>query len=251
MEESRCSIEQCDIFDFMAYHVGMAVLHPGGLWATEQLAEKCRLSRESKVLDVACGKGTSAVYLAKKYQCQIAGVDIDEKLIEPANRLAQKQGISGQVTFRVGDALDLPFPANEFDVTLSQAFLILVSDKKQAIQEAMRVTKPGGFIGWLELSFHKPPPDNLFVAAESSACAFCVRNTLTFDEWRALFQECGMTDLEVIAGEMGMRQRRMFRDEGVVNAICIMWKWLFNSRIRRRMNAVFGFFREYSEYAHV
>ena len=165
-----------------------------------------------------------------------------------ADGLAQKQGLSSQVEFRVGDALDLPFPANEFDVALSQAFLILVSDKKQAICEAIRVTKPGGFIGWLELSFYKQPPDSLFHAAASSACAFCVRNTLTFDEWRALFHACEMTDLEVIAGEMGMRQRRIFRDEGLVNAICIMWKWLFNPRIQRRMNAVFEFFREHSEY---
>ncbi len=52
----------------------------------------------------------------------------------------------------------LPFSANEFDVTLSQALLIRTSDKKQAVREAIRVTKPGGFIGWLELSFYKHLP---------------------------------------------------------------------------------------------
>ena len=40
MEEAKCSIEQCDIFDFMAYHVGMTVLHPGGLWATEKTSSR-------------------------------------------------------------------------------------------------------------------------------------------------------------------------------------------------------------------
>lgn len=39
MDDARCSIEACDIFDFMAYHVGMTVLHPGGLWATEKLVD--------------------------------------------------------------------------------------------------------------------------------------------------------------------------------------------------------------------
>lgn len=248
MDDARCSIEACDIFDFMADRVGMTVLHPGGLWATEKLAEACRISGKSRVLDIACGKGTSAVYLAKRCQCQITGLDVNERLVEQANKLAQKQKVSGQVEFRVGDALNLPFPADEFDVVLSQAFLILIPDKKQAIREAIRVTKPGGSIGWLELSFHKQPPESLFLAAVSSACAFCVRNTLTFDEWEALFRECGMADIQVITGEMGMRQRRMFRDEGFANAARIMWKWLFDARIRKRMNVVFDFFREYSEY---
>jgi len=248
MEEVKCSIEQCDIFDFMAFHVGMTVLHPGGLWATEGLAEKCHIAKGSRVLDVGCGKGTSAVYLAKRYGCQITGVDIEERLVEQANELARRRKVSGQVRFQIGDALDLPFPAHEFDVTFSQAFLILVADKKQAIREAIRVTNPGGFIGWLELSFYKQPTDSLFRAATSSACAFCIRNTLTFDEWQALFQECGMADLDVVTGEMGMRQRRMFRDEGFLNAAKIMWKWLFNARIRKRMDAVFEFFREHSEY---
>ncbi|MDZ7399666.1 MAG: methyltransferase domain-containing protein [candidate division KSB1 bacterium] len=248
MEEAKCSIEQCDIFDFMAYHVGMTVLHPGGLWATERLAEKCRIAQDSKVLDIGCGKGTSAIYLAKKYHCKVTGVDIEDRLIEQANDLVHKRGVSRQVQFQTGDALSLPFPADEFDVALSQAFLILVPDKKQAVREALRVTKAGGFIGWLELSFYQHPPDSLFREAESSACAFCIRNTLTFDEWQELFEGCGMRDVEVIRGEMGMRQRRMFRDEGFWNATRIMWKWMFNPRIRRRMNAVFEFFREHSEY---
>jgi len=226
----------------------MTVLHPAGLWATEKLAEACQISSRSRVLDIACGKGTSAIYLAKRYQCPITGLDIDERLVEQANKLAQRQKVSQQVRFQVGDALNLPFPADAFDVTLSQAFLILVPDKKQAIREAIRVTKPGGFVGWLELGFHKQPPESLFLAATSSACAFCVRNTLTFDEWESLFRECGMTDVRVTTGGMGMRQRRMFGDEGLSNAARIMWKWLFNARIRKRMNAVFDFFREHSEY---
>ncbi len=248
MEEVKCSVEQCDIFDFMAYHVGMTVLHPGGLWATEKLAERCGITKESKVLDIGCGRGTSAIYLAERYHCQITGVDIDDELIGQANRLARKRAISRQVEFRVGDALNLPFSADEFDVTLSQALLVLIADKEQAIREAIRVTKPGDFLGWLELSFYKRPPDSLFDAAASSACVACIRNTLTFDEWKGLFQECGIRDVEVVIGEMGMRQRRMFRDEGLWNAAKIMGKWLFNTRIRRRMNAVFEFFREHSEY---
>jgi SAM-dependent methyltransferase len=119
-----CSIERCDIFDFMASHVGMTVIHPGGLTATRRLAESCPLGPQSRVVDIACGKGTSAVYLARRYVCSVAGVDISEDLIAQGTALALRQGLGHKVSFRVGDALELPFGDGEFDVAVSQAMLV-------------------------------------------------------------------------------------------------------------------------------
>jgi SAM-dependent methyltransferase len=248
MNTSKCPVEECDLFDFMAHHVGMTILHPGGLWATERLAQMCHIGQDTRVLDIACGKGTSAVHVVRKYSCRVTGIDIEESFVVQANKLAMKNRLQGQMEFRTGDALHLPYPDNEFDAAFSQAFLILIPDKLQAIREAIRVTKPGGYIGWLELSFTQQPPLTLFQAATSSACVFCIRNVLTFSDWESLFRKNGMTDLEVIKGEMGTRQRRMFSDEGMVNAATVMLKWLFDTRIRRRMNAVFDFFRDNREY---
>lgn len=65
MEECCNSfVEKCDIFDFMVRYVGMTI-HPGGLKATQELAESCFINKDSKLLDLACGKGTSSIYLAK------------------------------------------------------------------------------------------------------------------------------------------------------------------------------------------
>lgn len=60
-KQRECHVETCDIFDFMARHVGITVIHPGGFDATRRLAESCRLSPRTRVIDIACGKGTSAV----------------------------------------------------------------------------------------------------------------------------------------------------------------------------------------------
>jgi cyclopropane fatty-acyl-phospholipid synthase-like methyltransferase len=46
----------------MADIVGMTVLHPGVWKVTERLAELCQIDKDSRVLDIACGKGTSAIY---------------------------------------------------------------------------------------------------------------------------------------------------------------------------------------------
>lgn len=243
-----CSLEECDLFDFMAHYVGMTVLHPGGLWATDRQARLCHIDKDSRVLDIACGKGTSAIYLARKYGSHIVGVDLDAGFVDQATRLAEKKGLGNRLDFRTADALHLPFGDNEFDVTLSQAFLVLIPDQERAVREAVRVTRPGGYIAWLELSFTREPPPSLFERAAASACEGCFRHTLTFEGWERLFRESGMADLQTVPGEMGTRQRRMFRDEGWLNAARIMWKWATNPRIRRRMDAIFGFFRDHSDF---
>jgi SAM-dependent methyltransferase len=208
----------------------------------------CQIGKATKVLDMACGKGTSALYLAQRYGCRISGIDLEDSFIRQADRSAWKKHLQGQMDFRTGDALHLPYPNDTFDVTFSQAFLILIPDKAQGIREAVRVTKSGGYLGWLELSFPQPPPPTLFQAAASEACVFCIQNPRTFSDLETLFRENGVTDLEVVRGEMGTRQCGMFRDEGMANAARVMRKWLFDARIKKRMNAVFDFFRDQSEY---
>jgi len=80
-KQSECTIEACDIFDFMANHVGMTVIHPGGYDATRKLAESCHLDNHTRVVDIACGKGTSAVYIAERYGCEVVGIDISVDLV--------------------------------------------------------------------------------------------------------------------------------------------------------------------------
>ncbi|GAI60414.1 unnamed protein product, partial [marine sediment metagenome] len=85
--DNRCSISKCDIFDFMAKYVGLTVIHPGGLKVTKQLADSLQINPKTKVIDIACGKGSTALYLAEKYGCEVVGIDISEELIQVARAL--------------------------------------------------------------------------------------------------------------------------------------------------------------------
>jgi ubiquinone/menaquinone biosynthesis C-methylase UbiE len=233
---SECTIEKCDIFDFMAKYVGLSVLHPGGFSATEKLAEECKIDKETRVLDIACGKGTSSIFLAQKYGCHVEGLDISEDLIEEAWGRVRRKGVSDTVSFRVGDALDLPYSENEFDVAVSQAMLILVSDKKKAIQEARRVLKPGGNAGWLELSWKNYPNKEFLHAVSNEICAYCMTNVITYEAWEKLFHDAGFSQVKVIRSSMTMSgMKGMVRDEGFGNVMKVMAKYLFNTRVRKRM----------------
>lgn len=140
MSETNCQVGQCDIFDFMARHVGLTVIHPGGLSATSRLAEACGLREGHRVLDLGCGKGTTAIYLARKYGCAVTGIGLSDELVAQAVSLARRARVSRRARFQVADAHSLPFIDGDFDAVISQAVLVLVKDKSQVIRETLRVT---------------------------------------------------------------------------------------------------------------
>jgi ubiquinone/menaquinone biosynthesis C-methylase UbiE len=170
-------------------------------------------------------------------------------LVGQATALAKRKGLTGRVTFRVGDALQLPFPDSEFDVAVSQAMLVLVADKRKAILEALRVTKPGGYLGWLELSWKKQPTADFLDAVSKVLCAYCMQNVHTFQGWEGLFKEAGVQQLAVQSFDLGNAgMMSMLADEGLVNTSKVMFRYMTNSRIRRRMRTMSGFFGEHADY---
>lgn len=248
-EMSEFSIEKCDIFDFMANYVGLSVLHPGGYGATEKLAGECEIDEKTRVLDIACGKGTSSIFLAQKYGCRVEGLDISEELIKEAWDLTTQKGVNNSVNFRVGDALDLPYPENEFDVAVSQAVLILVSDKRKAVQEAKRVLKPGGIAAWLELSWKKPPSKEFLDAVSNEIYADCMTNVLTFEDWENLFYDAGFSEVKIIRSSMTMSaMKEMVQDEGFGKIMKMMSKFLFDKKVRRRMMNLNAFINSNTQY---
>ena len=77
-------------FDFAA-EVGLTK-HLGGIKSTEDLVELCHIGKNRYILDVGCGVGVTACYLAKKYGCRVIGVDISEEMIEKSKKRVKKEG---------------------------------------------------------------------------------------------------------------------------------------------------------------
>jgi arsenite methyltransferase len=73
--------------------------HPGGLKLTERLGELLGLGEHSYVLDVASGRGASALFLAEKFRCTIVGLDYGKQNVETANVAAAERGLSSRVRF--------------------------------------------------------------------------------------------------------------------------------------------------------
>src|SRR5262245_26515044 len=73
--------------------------HYGGVDAVDALAERAGIGAASNVLDLCCGLGGPARYLAWRYRCQVTGIDITRSRIESASRLTELVGLADRVRF--------------------------------------------------------------------------------------------------------------------------------------------------------
>jgi sarcosine/dimethylglycine N-methyltransferase len=108
------------------------------------MAEHAGLGEHSVVLDVGCGYGATAIFLAKEYGCHVTGMNISEKELELGRSRAQEAGLAGRIAFDYGDFHDLPYDEASFDIVWSQEAFLHGVDKPRILQECYRVLKPGG-----------------------------------------------------------------------------------------------------------
>src|SRR5260370_25942540 len=126
--------------------------HPGGLQLTERVGSLLRLAPESRVLDVARGKGTTALFLAERFGCHVVGIDFSGQNIADANQLASGKRLSSLVRFEHSDAECLRFPDKSFDAIICECAYCTFPNKADAAREFARVLSPGGRVGLSDLT---------------------------------------------------------------------------------------------------
>jgi ubiquinone/menaquinone biosynthesis C-methylase UbiE len=111
--------------------------------------------RRGKALEVGCGRGSLSSYFAAD-GWDVTLLDYSQAVIDTARNVFATNG--HQAEFVTGDANDLPFPDNSFDITYSIGLLEHFEDVRQPIAESLRVLRPGGwFLGYIV----PERPDNL------------------------------------------------------------------------------------------
>lgn len=237
-------ISKCDTFDFMANIIGLPILHPGGLRATEEMIKLCKITEKTKILDVACGRGTNSCYISEKYGSKIIGIDINENLIKEANILIKKKKLEDKIEFKVANAEKLPFPDNNFDLVIFQAVLIMMNNPEKVIKEAIRVTKPGGNICFLELTWKKEPPKEFFNKS-TNICNYFL-NVKILEGWQEMIFNKNLK--EIHSKIYNMACPCTLKELGIIKAMKIFFKQLFNSKIRNRMKVLDSFVCSNDEY---
>ena len=126
--------------------------HTRGREATLDLARLAGLTGGERVLDVGGGLGGPARTLSATLGCRVTVLDLTPEFCQAGEELTRWVGLGDRVSFRVGDALEIPFEAAGFDVVWTQHSSMNIPDKRRLYAEARRVLRPGGRLAIHEIA---------------------------------------------------------------------------------------------------
>jgi ubiquinone/menaquinone biosynthesis C-methylase UbiE len=186
----------------------------------ELIGKRLSLDRVQDVLDVGCGVGHWGQLLANVIpsSARVQGVDRDPLWVEKATARAAARGLADRFSYRVAVAEKLPFADASFDLVTCQTVLIHMPDPGAAVDEMVRVARPGGLILAAEpnnvsralmfdsVSFHDPVDEilaraRLQLICERGKAALGEGNNSIGDLVPSLFAERDLVDVCVYVND--------------------------------------------------
>lgn len=172
--------------------------------------------RTNRFLDIACGTGDLSINACVEHKkISVTGADFIFPMVKEAVDKAGKEGLSDRINFVQGNALNLPFGENSFDVTGMAFGIRNIPKKAEALREMLRVTIPGGQIMILEMTFIQNRCFKLFYyiylnyllplmarmfAKNAAAYYYLADSIMNFpspEDFAAFMQEAGITEVKI------------------------------------------------------
>eukprot|EP00088_Acartia_fossae_P042631 TRINITY_DN4481_c0_g1_i1.p1 TRINITY_DN4481_c0_g1~~TRINITY_DN4481_c0_g1_i1.p1 ORF type:complete len:276 (-),score=72.18 TRINITY_DN4481_c0_g1_i1:141-968(-) len=125
---------------------GRTYVSVGGEYTTSMLTQKLDLQRNQKVLDIGCGTGGSAFYMARRYEVDVHGVDLSTNMVAIATdyRTEMEAAVKHRVQFYVEDAVAMEYPKQFYDIVYSRDTILHIKDKLGLFQSFNSTLKSGG-----------------------------------------------------------------------------------------------------------
>ena len=137
------SIDNLSIEDLAA----VDEFHIGGRIATENLLAQFDVSAEHHLLDVGCGLGGAARFVADRFDSQVSGIDLTPEYIDTGRALCEWVNLQDNVSLHQGSALTMPFQDESFDGGYMLHVGMNIEDKAQLFTEIYRVLRAGAYFG--------------------------------------------------------------------------------------------------------
>lgn len=209
--------------EFLA-HLGKKRLRPGGKKGTDYLIKAIKTKFNDctnlNILEVACNRGYSLLYLHKKIKCNnMYGIDINPKIVEIAKKNIKKEKLDNKIHIYNMNALNMDFKGIKFDVIINEALLTMMPNKVKLLEEYSKHLKDGGIILTHDIcNIH----DDIKLNNEMSEVINLKPSPLSKQKWFEIFKESKLNIINssefpfTLTSPIGM-----IRDEGFINAINI------------------------------
>jgi cyclopropane fatty-acyl-phospholipid synthase-like methyltransferase len=184
---------------------------------TSHLAASADLQPGLTLLDVGCGVGTAAMYLAEQHRCAVTGISTSHEGISIGRETAARRGLTDRVELVLADAMSNGLADESFDRVFSLESTHLMHDKQALFDECYRVLRPGGrlalcdvtLVGRLESDEQRMSGYRMMghseevarrmveVVDETLNYAFGSRSMCHYSVYAACAREAGFVDVEI------------------------------------------------------
>lgn len=213
----------------MLSRLGMGSAHPGGFEATLRLFRNESIPLGSRILEVGCGTGRTACFLAERGY-KVTAVDLNETMLNKARKRSEAMGL--EVDFLKADVCALPFDDGQFDIVIAESVTVF-TEASASLSEYCRILDRGGVLYDRELILDKPMPQEQQKELEQF---FGIPHLMDRNEWSRQLRESGFSSEEALeynhfTEQMKQEQTRHLdtfeqRDEGVLLDLKL-WETLF------------------------
>lgn len=183
-------IQYSKYLEFLA-KFGVSGAHPGGMTLTKELLKSQNIRRTMRILDVGCGTGQTAAYLASSFGAKVTGIDSNPIMIEKAKLRMARDFLPVEIL--QCSIEEVPMQDEEFDLVLCESVLSFV-DKPTALNEIFRLLKKGGKLLANEMTL-----DGILEATEEAEIRafYGFSAMLTEMDWIFLFEKAGFEKCSV------------------------------------------------------
>jgi len=173
---------------------GDTFISTGGRETTEDFCKLLSLSPGSRVLDVGCGIGGSAFYMAEKYGATVVAIDLSTNMLAIGRDRLNKlpTNIQEKVSFEFGDITEQTYAAGSFDVIYSRDTILHIANKQKLFSLFHSWLAPGGRL----LITDYCQGDKVLSPSFLSYVKQREYNLTTVKQYGALLQKAGFTDVQ-------------------------------------------------------
>lgn len=190
---------------------------------TREMAEWAQVGSETRVLDVGCGIGGPALFLAREAGCQVRGISTSRVGVQLAASRAEAQGLSDRVEFFERDGMANGFPAKSFGCAWIMESSHLMESKDLLLAECARVLRPDGLLVLCDI-----------VVRNTISFQYLVRKLSEFENLNAVF---GKQHVEVLSAYRQLAENNgltVLRTEDISEAVLpTLGHWRRNAESHR------------------